>query len=192
MSDVGGKLAGKYPAIVKSYNAQKRTCMVEIPSVTDNSEAQLEAEIEYSLGDKSANGTLTEIEILAGDKVWCEFIQGDPRNPIITGYRNPRVGNSVGTRRWHHANIELLSDGVVLIKAAQKITLQVGGSTLTVDPSTIALIASAITNQGAMTSKGNMKLQGGIEATDDIKSGGISTQNHDHTDSMGGKTSKAQ
>jgi uncharacterized protein involved in type VI secretion and phage assembly len=59
----------------------------------------------------------TEIEILKGDSVWVAFIGGDPRYPIITGWRNPGAGNSVDWRRTHHANIEMTADGLFRINA---------------------------------------------------------------------------
>lgn len=126
-------MPGKYPAFVRGYDAQKRTCRVEIPGLTDGGSLLPEAEIEYSIGDKSRSGDFaTEIEMLAGDPVWIEFIGGDPRYPIITGYRNPQAGNSVDWRRWHHKNMELLATtlmkliagGDVLIKSDTKIILQ--------------------------------------------------------------------
>jgi hypothetical protein len=130
-----GRLAGKWPAQVKSYNPERRTCEVDIPGITDGDEG-LEAQIEYPIGDKSASGVKTEIEILAGDKVWIEFIQGDPRYPLITGYRNPASGNDTGTRRWHHKAIEVVAD--------ETITLKVGGSTITISSGEITLKSGRI------------------------------------------------
>jgi hypothetical protein len=60
------------------------------------------------------------------------FIGGDPRYPIITGWRNSGVGNSVDWRRIHHANIEQLADKLVriiaggdaLLKSGAKATIQ--------------------------------------------------------------------
>lgn len=106
---------GKYPATVKSYDQERRTCRIEIPFLTDGIDHYPEASIEYSLGDKQRAGYWeTEIEIIPEDKVYIMFEGGDPRYPIITGYRHPRVGNSMspdsGWRRWHHPNIELIAD----------------------------------------------------------------------------------
>jgi len=152
MSNIGsGLLAGKWPAVVDSYDPASRTCEVSIPGQTDG-QGKLVAEIEYPIGDKSRHATQTEIEILPGDLVWLEFIQGDPRYPLITGWRNPTQGNSQGCRRWHHQNIELLANQqmkliageALLLDAGSKITLQVGGSTLTLTGSDITLLASKI------------------------------------------------
>lgn len=116
-----GQLHGHYPAIVKSYDQSRRTCRVEIPGITDGAEVLPEAEILYPIGDKqraSDNNEVhpgvtffpTEIEICPSDTVWVMFIGGDPRYPLIMGYRAPRAGNSVDWRRWHHKNIELIAD----------------------------------------------------------------------------------
>ncbi|OZB31193.1 MAG: hypothetical protein B7X51_09440 [Pseudomonas sp. 34-62-33] len=145
MSNTGsGLLVGKWPAVVNSYDPDSRTCAISIPGQTDGAEAPLIAEIEYPIGDKSRHATMTEIEILPGDLVWVEFVQGDPRYPLITGWRNPTRGNSKGWRRWHHANIELLADQQMRLVAGQSILLQVGGSTITLTPADITALAGKI------------------------------------------------
>lgn len=116
MNGIGeyGLMPGKYPATVKSYNKSRRTCRIEIPGLTDGGDVLPEAEIHYPIGDKSKTGAnSTEIEILPGDTVWIEFIGGDVRYPLITGYRNPQSGNSIDWRRFHHANIEMLANGTI-------------------------------------------------------------------------------
>jgi len=129
-----GFMAGRYPAIVRSYDKDRRTCRVEVPGLTDGGDVLPEAEIEYPIGDKSREGVhATEIEMLAGDAVWISFIGGDPRYPVITGYRNPQAGNAVGWRRWHHPNVEILGDGTVRIA---------------VGPSEIVLTAEGISLRG--------------------------------------------
>ena len=132
-----GLMPGRYPAIVKTYNQARRTCRVEIPGLTDGGDVLPEAEIEYQIGDKSRAGTnATEIEITPGDTVWVAFIGGDPRYPIITGYRNPQAGNSADWRRWHHANMELLTDGTM--------RLAVGPSEIILTPDGIVINAPRI------------------------------------------------
>lgn len=131
-----GRLAGKWPAVVKSYDGPSRTCEVDIPGITDGAESPLVAEIEYPIGDKSRHATMTEIEILPGDKVWVEFIQGDPRYPLISGWRNPKSGNAVDYRRYHHANFEVLTDNLMCllsqnegrIEATNGVQLDTGGN----------------------------------------------------------------
>lgn len=132
-----GLLPGRYPAIVRSYDKAKRTCRVEIPGLTDGADVMPEAEIEYAIGDKSAHESYpTEIEILPGDTVWIAFIGGDPRYPIVTGYRNPQSGNTSDWRRIHHANVELLADGTMRLK--------VGSSEIVLTPDSIKLTAGRI------------------------------------------------
>lgn len=154
MSSEYGLMPGRYPAVVRSYDQVKRTCRVEIPGLTDGGDVLPEAEIEYGIGDKACHGQYpTEIEILPGDTVWIAFIGGDPRYPIITGYRNPQVGNDVDWRRWHHKNIEMLAEEIIHLavkssdykmttteitaKADETIRLTVGNSTFTLKPETI-------------------------------------------------------
>lgn len=118
-----GSDGGRWPAIVESYDQETRTCRVKIIGITDGAENLPIAEIEYPLGDKSRSGHFqTQIEILPEDTVWVSFIGGDHRYPIITGYRDPRKGNSVDWRRWHHKNIEMIAD--------QEIRLVCGSSSI--------------------------------------------------------------
>jgi len=132
-----GLMPGRYPAIVKSYNQARRTCRIEIPGLTDGGDVLPEAEIEYPIGDKSRAGTnTTEIEITPGDTVWVAFIGGDPRYPIITGYRNPQSGNSADWRRWHHANIELIADA--------EMRLVVGGTSVVITPAGITITTPSL------------------------------------------------
>ena len=174
---------GRYPAIVKTYDQARRTCRVEIPGITDGGDVLPEAEIEYPVGDKSRSGQYeTELEILPGDTVWIAFIGGDPRYPIITGYRNPQAGNSADWRRYHHQNYELLTDVMmhfesgetikgdagqtIALKAGQAITAEAGSTinikagskiTLSVGGSTVEISSGSI----AITS-GKIALNGAI------------------------------
>lgn len=131
-----GNYAGRWPAVVREYDGERRLCRVEIPGVTDGAETLPNAEVEYPIGDKTRGELATEIEILPGDAVWVDFIGGDPRYPIITGYRNPSAANESGTRRWHHKAIELQAD--------ESITLKVGDSTITITGGAIALKSGRI------------------------------------------------
>lgn len=156
-------LPSRIPGIVNSYDRQRRECRVEIPGYTDGAEEFPVAQFENPLGDKSEH---TEIRILPGDRVWLAFENGDPRYPIITGFRPKQVGNVVGYRRWHHENIETDADQTqkhtagttYRVEAGQSITLIVGGSsivmndssiTLTSNGSTVVLDASGVALNGA-------------------------------------------
>ncbi len=194
-----GFLQGWYPAIVQSYNASTRTCRVKIPGITDGGDTLPEAEIAYSLGDKSKNGTFsTETEILSGDLVWVVFQGGDPRFPIITAYRNPRAGNSAKWRRIHHQNIEQLSEtafkiksgSTVEIEAGASITLKCGGTSLKIESSSITLQSGQINLNGAISGGGD----GGANATfsGDVVAQGISLTTHTHQGDSGGQTGTPQ
>lgn len=141
MNDYGA-MPGRYPAVVKSYDKNRRTCRIEIPGLTDGADVLPEAEIEYPIGDKSRAGShATEIEILAGDTVWISFIIGDPRYPIITGYRNPQSENSIDWRRFHHANIEITADGVLKLNAA---TVEISAPTVTINGTNTTINGSSL------------------------------------------------
>lgn len=206
-----GTMPGRYPAIVKSYDQARRTCRVEIPGITDGGDVLPEAEIEYPVGDKSRAGKYeTELEILPGDTVWIAFIGGDPRYPIITGYRNPQAGNSADWRRYHHKNYELLTDimmhfesgetikgdagQAIALKAGQSITaeagstitLSVGGSTIEISSGSVAITAGQIALNGPITGGGSggatATFTGELKVAKDVTAGSISLQNHTHTE----------
>lgn len=108
--------AGRYPATVKRYDKEKRQCAIEVKSLTEGADGDLMAEIEYPIGDNSRK---TDIEILTGDTVWIEFIAGDPRYPIITGWRNPNAGNEIDLRFWHQKNITIHADELLILKGGR-------------------------------------------------------------------------
>ena len=130
-----------YPCIIKSYDRAKRTCRIEIPSITDGAETLPEAQIMNMIGDKSEH---TEIRILPNDRAYCTFLQGDPRYPLIIGFRPKNTGNEVGTRRWHHDNFQADADQVYTVNAGEKILFKVGGSTIEMTGSGIKLNSSRI------------------------------------------------
>lgn len=160
-----GTMPGRYPGIVKSYDKNRRTCRIEIPGLTDGADVLPEAEIEYSIGDKSRIGShATEIEILSGDTVWIAFIGGDPRYPIITGYRNPQAGNSIDWRRFYHANIEMSADGVLKLNAT---TVEINAPTVTINGADTTINGSSL--------KHNSKNIGDDHRHSGVQAGGNST-----------------
>lgn len=165
----------RYPAVIKEYNAEKRTVRIEAIGLFADDILLPEAELEYNLGDKSKH---TEIEILVGDAVWIDFINDDPRYPIVTGYRNPLVGNSVDWRKWHHKNIELNADDTMILNAKKLIieadTIQVTAKTSTTIDSKTTTITSETTHNGNITTNG------------EVSANGVKLSTHKHVgDSMG-------
>lgn len=155
----------KYPAVVVGYDANTRLAQVKIEPLDNGADTVLDAELLYPLGDKSN----TAIEVLAGDFVWVEFEAGDPRYPIIAGYRNKRTGNDDATRRYHHANIELLADNTIKIKGDVKVivesaTVEVNATTVTVTASNTN-ITSLVNITGNTSITGNLAVAGAISGT---------------------------
>lgn len=163
------------PAFVRTVdgNRQRREIRVEIPPYTDGASILPLAEMCYPMGDASTN---TEIRIVPDTPVWVAFRGGDPRYPIIMGFRPVNEGNEQSTRRWNHDNIEFNADEVFTINAGSKIALVCGGTTLVLTAESIAAIAAALTIQGPVTQTGG-----------DMTSDGISAQFHTHTEQGDGK-----
>lgn len=117
-----GTIPGKLPAVVASYDKGRRECRVHIPGLTDGTGPGISAEIEYPIGDKSKAGEFsTDILIAQGDPVWVMFEAGDPRYPIITGFRNPRVGNGTDWRRFHQKHVEIIGDELIRFRVGRTV-----------------------------------------------------------------------
>ena len=158
-------------------NKTRREIRVEVPPYTDGASILPKAEICYPIGDDSRR---TAIRIKEGTPVWLAFRGGDPRYPIIMGYRNANEGNEADWRRWEYDNIDLTADKVVTINASEKIALVVGGTTYTLTPDGISSKATGHAVDGPVTQTGG-----------DITSDGISVQKHTHTSAAPGQpTSK--
>ncbi len=171
-----GQMFGKYPAVVSSYDRAARLCRVEIPGITDGADIFPEADFEYPIGDKSEH---TEIRILVGDRVWVEFEAGDPRYPIITGFRQKRTGNEVGTRRWHHENIETVADQTQKHTAGTRIEFRVGNSSVVLTPNAVTVnTPHFVVNSAESDFNGEVDVSGSIDAAGDVNAGPISLRNH--------------
>lgn len=154
-------MSGKWPAIVRTADREKREYRVEIPGLTDGAELFPLAQIAYPIGDKSEH---TEIRILVGDRVWVEFECGRSDSPIITHFRTKQSGNVVNFRRFHHENIETDADATqshtagtnysidagdnVTITAGTKITLAVGESRIEITAAQIVATAKLLAQAG--------------------------------------------
>lgn len=150
-------MSSRWPAIVREVNRERREIRVEIPGVTDGAAVLPLAEIEYPIGDRSAQ---TEIRILPGDDVWVAFQGGDARYPIITGFRTKHTGNDVGTRRWFHDNFETICDGQYRVQADAKLILDVGGTLVTITPGKVQIDSADVEVNGETVFNGNVTING--------------------------------
>lgn len=181
-------MSSRYPAIVREVDRERREIRVEIPGLTDGADKFPLAEIEYPIGDRSE---YTEIRILPGDRVWVDFIAGDPRYPIITGFRAKQVGNDVGTRRWAHDNIELIADALFRAQAGESITLDVNGTTMVITDGKVEVNATEFVVNAKSTFNGDVDVVGTVDATVDVLAAGTSGHTHKHggVDTGPGQTS---
>lgn len=176
-----------YPAVIDSYDAARRKVRIKMVGMTDGDSLLPEADLMYNLGDKSYH---TEIEIKSGDAVWVDFLAGDSRYPIIMGYRNPEVGNDVGWRRWHHANIELHADGTMILRGKSLITEfeTINNTGVTTNNSDITNKSPVVNEQVVSMNAGVNNGNGGAVACDggfnvnngDVIADGISLKTHVH------------
>jgi hypothetical protein len=141
------RLGNYTPGFVESYDAATRRARVRIPGVTDGAEKYPEAELCYPLGEKSEH---TEIRVLAGDRVWLDFVNGDARFPIITGFRPKSSDNALQWRRWHSENIELQADTDLKIFATGGTIEVLSNGQTKVTASEVLIVAPVIKLQGAV------------------------------------------
>ena len=175
------RLSNYTPGFVESYDPATKLARVRIPGVTDGGEVFPEAMFSYPIGDKSEH---TDIRVLVGDRVWLDFVNGDARFPIITGFRPKETDNAIDWRRLHHANIELQADtdmrllataAKVFISAGTKVQFEAGsniegmagadvvvsaGGAVTINATSITLTAATITLDGPTTCTGPLTVQG--------------------------------
>lgn len=180
------KLSNYTPGFVDSYDAATRRCRVRVPGITDGAEVLPEAMLCYPIGDKSEH---TEIRILPGDRVWLDFVNGDPRFPIITGFRPKETDNALEWRRWHHDNIELQADDDMKLTATGGDMRIKAGDLVLIEGATIVLRAGAITLDGPTTVTGHLTWQDGSTGTGTSTVNGKnmgSTHTHDGVEPGGG------
>ena len=113
-------MIGLMPAEVDSIDREARTARVRIPGLTDGATELPEAQFCNPVGDKSEH---TEIRILPGDRVWLAFEGGDPRYPVIVGYRPRNQENGIDWRRFEHANFQFDADGTFIINAGRNVVI---------------------------------------------------------------------
>lgn len=204
-----------YPAVVREYDVARRLARIEMPGITDGGDVMLQAEFCNPIGDKSEH---TAIRVLPGDRVWVSFANGDPRYPVIMGYRPKQVGNELEYRRWHHANIELDADGVLHLKCTRLVIdasseVVVNTATATINASSSVAIESPTTTisgdvaiggntsiagetsmSGGATVAASVSVGGSLAVVGTISGDGINLKTHTHAGVQrgGGSTDPAQ
>lgn len=168
---MSASLDGLWPAWVDSYDGGSRTCRVRIDGVTDGSVTMPEAVFNNPLGDNAAT---TEIRVQAGDPVWVMFECGDPRFPIITGYRTPRATNPIGWRRWAHENIELTADNQLVINADSVVWNVKGSVTENIGGAKTTKAESSELTATTATITANTSIVGGLSSKAGAGGGGVS------------------
>jgi Type VI secretion system/phage-baseplate injector OB domain len=153
-------LQGKFPGVIREYSAATRMCRVEVPGLTDQAERLPLAVFCTPIGDRAEGDTPTEIRIQVGDPVWVEFEAGDPRFPIIVGYRTPRAGNSSGWRRFRHLNIQLIAENTFQIK--------VGATTITVTDGLMKVDGADLDVSGNILSRKSITATQNVTAGQDV------------------------
>lgn len=117
-------LDSMYPAIVKSWDRDRRECRIEIPGLTDGCQIFPLAEIDYPIGYESEN---SEIRIPIGARVRVFFDGGDPRFPVICAFRPRRTDNDTLWRREFHENFaRTADDGDINDSASEDINVDAG------------------------------------------------------------------
>jgi hypothetical protein len=191
------------PAEVASIDRERRIARVRIPGLTDSASELPEAEFCNPIGDKSEH---TEIRIKVDDRVWLAFNGGDPRYPVIVGYRPKNQENGIDWRRFEHGNFQFTADNTFEIIAGTQVHIKTPLAYIEAPSTHItgdvqidgsATVNGSLTYKGGMTGSGgsgaSAQIQGGITATGDIKAGNISLQGHHHTEQGdGAPTSAAQ
>lgn len=182
------QLSNYTPGFVDSYDAATRLCRVRVPGLTDGAEVLPQAMLCYPIGDKSE---VTDIRIAAGDRVWLDFVNGDPRFPIIVGFRPKETDNAINWRRLQHANIELTADTDLHVFATGgKVWINAGGQAL-VEANEVRLRAPSIVLEGPVQTTGNLTVGGNLTVSGTMTNAGVnvgSTHRHPGVQTGGGIT----
>lgn len=199
-------MIGLMPAFIASLSdadRDARLIRISIPGLTDGATEQPIAQLLNALGDKSED---TEIRLLVGDRVWVAFEKGDPRYPIIVGYRPRTDTNGIDWRRFEQANFEFTADNTFQVIANTQVIVKTPLALVDATQTHITgdtQIDGTLTVNGLLTYKSGMNgtgtgegaaanITGGINATGEIMSGDIGLQAHHHTEHDGPSTSPAE
>ncbi len=186
-------MIGLMPAIVASIDREARVARVSIPGLTDGAAELPEAEFCNPIGDSSEK---TEIRILEGDRVWLAFNGGDPRYPVIVGYRPKNVDNGIDWRRFSHANFQFNADNVFEIIAGTQVHVKTPLALIEANDSHCTgnlTVDGLLTFNGGMQGKAGagggpaMIVSGGAAFSDDVVAAGTSVHGHGHIEQGDGK-----
>jgi hypothetical protein len=171
------------PGIIDSVDAATRVVRVQIPGLTDGAQQLPEADICYPVGDDSRE---TDRQLKPGALVWLDFVGGNPKYPIITGYRCPQQGNAVGTRHIAQQKIELVADTDMALSAKDGTMTIKAGTKLVFEAPNFEFKGEA-TFSGPVTLQKLLTLMLGLSATGgDIKHLGVSVgSSHAHNTPAG-------
>lgn len=153
------QLSNYTPGFVESYDQGTRLCRVRIPGLTDGADVFPQAMLCYPIGDKSEH---TDIRILAGDRVWLDFVNGDPRFPIIVGFRPKETDNAIAWRRLHHQNIELQADSDIKVLATGGTVEVLSNGQTKVTASEVLIVAPVIKLQGPVQALQGLAVTGAL------------------------------
>lgn len=170
---------GNYiPGFIVSYDGNTRRARVSIPGITDGCEVFPEADFVYAIGFRTED---TELRILPGDRVWLDFVNGDPRYPMITGYRTLGTDNLIDIIRIRQTFIEFIADQSMLLKATAGDVLVQAGTTLTLRCSSIVLDGN-VNVTGTLNVQGALTYQAGISGNGPARNNGVRVgSDHNHT-----------
>lgn len=182
-------IGGLLPAVIASVtddDREGRQYRISIPGLTDGAAVMPLAQLCNPIGDNSEE---TEIRIKAGDRVWIAFERGDPRFPVIVGYRPKNQENGIDWRRFFHANFQFDADNTFEIIAGTQVHVKTLLAVIEADNAHCTgnlTVDGLLTFNGGMTGKAGenggkaITVQGGASFTDDVEANGVSVSGHKH------------
>lgn len=194
-----------WPCKVISYNAEARTVQIQIAGLTDGSETGLTAKLAYPIGDDDRDTERVLLDQLSQADGWVFFEGGNPSAPVLWAYICHGTGALVDIRRIRQKHIELIATETITLRSGQKISLEVQGSTLEIEPlkikfttplmtfeTDLATFSALVNVLGLLSANGGLAafgvdggagatIQGGVEVTGgDVKADDISLKGHGH------------
>jgi hypothetical protein len=162
------QLPNLVPGFVHSYDGASRVCRVRFPG-TDGSSVFPVAEFCYPVG---FNSEQTEIKVVAGDRVWLAFRNGDPRFPIVMGYRPKETDNATEVLRLQQQHVEITADAAMKLKAlANSLEIEAGG--------VVRIKGTSIEFEGPVKCNNTLTAQGLIKGSE-VQAGNITLTGHHH------------